>query len=99
MEQSLFARFVRLGVPQIQLDAQGRSRPSLCSLYKWCYKTLGDLPHVLSSPEYLQANAGFQFDFQLVNVDDFNGVGETTPTPFFYQVSAICKKKCNNHNT
>jgi intron-binding protein aquarius len=27
MEQSLFARFVRLGVPTVQLDAQGRSRP------------------------------------------------------------------------
>lgn len=26
MEQSLFARFVRLGVPAVELDAQGRSR-------------------------------------------------------------------------
>jgi len=27
MEQSLFARFVHLGVPTIDLDAQGRARP------------------------------------------------------------------------
>ena len=27
MEQSLFTRFVRLGVPTVQLDAQGRARP------------------------------------------------------------------------
>jgi intron-binding protein aquarius len=27
MEQSLFARFVRLGVPTVELDAQGRARP------------------------------------------------------------------------
>ena len=26
MEQSLFTRFVRLGVPTVELDAQGRAR-------------------------------------------------------------------------
>ena len=31
------------------------------------------------------ANAGFSFDYQLVNVPDFNGVGESQPSPFFYQ--------------
>ena len=86
MEQSMFTRFVRLGIPIIQLDAQGRARPSLCALYKWRYKSLGDLPHVLSSPEYQLANAGLQYDYQLIDVEDFNGVGETTPTPYFYQV-------------
>ena len=30
MEQSLFTRLVRLNVPTIDLDAQGRSRPSIC---------------------------------------------------------------------
>jgi len=33
------------------------------------------------------ANAGFFFDFQLINVDDFNGVGESEPNPYFYQVT------------
>ncbi|CAG2105695.1 unnamed protein product [Medioppia subpectinata] len=85
MEQSLFTRFVRLGVPTIDLDAQGRARPSLCSLYKWRYKNLGDLAHVSALPEYQFANSGFRFDYQLINVDDFNGVGESEPVPYFYQ--------------
>ena len=88
MEQSMFTRFVRLGVPVIQLDAQGRARPSLCSLYQWRYKTLGNLPHVTQWPEYQTANPGFRYDFQLLNVEDFNGVGESEPTPYFYQVCA-----------
>ena len=86
MEQSMFARFVRLGVPIVQLDAQGRARPSLCSLYSWRYLSLGNLHHVISLPEYHSANPGFVFDYQFINVEDFNGVGETTPTPYFYQV-------------
>jgi len=85
MEQSLFTRLVRLGVPTVDLDAQGRSRPSICSLYNWRYKNLGNLPHVLNTGEYKVANAGFSFDYQLINVPDFNGVGESQPSPFFYQ--------------
>merc|ERR1719295_2279876 len=85
MEQSLFTRLVRLNVPTIELDAQGRSRPSICSLYNWRYKALGNLPHVLNHPDYKVANAGFSFDYQLINVPDFNGVGESQPSPFFYQ--------------
>ena len=86
MEQSMFTRFVRLGVPTIQLDGQGRARPSLCQLYKWRYKDLGDLPHVREWPEYRVANPGLRFDYQLIDVGDFNGVGESEPTPHFYQV-------------
>ena len=37
MEQSMFARFVRLRVPTVQLDAQGRARPEICQLYNWRY--------------------------------------------------------------
>jgi hypothetical protein len=36
-------------------------------------------------PCYQVANAGFSFDYQLLNVPDFNGVGESQPSPFFYQ--------------
>ncbi|KAG1657217.1 RNA helicase aquarius [Nymphon striatum] len=85
MEQSLFTRFVRLGVPTVDLDAQGRARPSICSLYKWRYKKLGDLPHVSFWPEYKQLNPNFRFDYQLINVEDFNGIGESEPNPYFYQ--------------
>src|SRR5271170_1095467 len=35
MEQSLFARLVRLGVPAVHLDAQGRSRSTITDLYRW----------------------------------------------------------------
>ncbi|XP_015206361.1 RNA helicase aquarius [Lepisosteus oculatus] len=85
MEQSLFTRFVRLGVPTVDLDAQGRARASLCNLYNWRYKQLGNLPHVQLLPEFQSANAGLAFDFQLINVVDFNGVGESEPNPYFYQ--------------
>ena len=85
MEQSLFTRFVRLGVPTVQLDAQGRARPSLCRLYQWMYRSLGNLPHVLKETEFQTANPSFYYDYQLINVEDFNGVGETEPTPHFYQ--------------
>ncbi|XP_063040700.1 RNA helicase aquarius isoform X2 [Engraulis encrasicolus] len=85
MEQSLFTRFVRLGVPTVDLDAQGRARASLCNLYNWRYKQLGNLPHVQQQPEFRMPNAGLQYDFQLINVEDFNGVGESEPNPYFYQ--------------
>ncbi|XP_044292133.1 RNA helicase aquarius isoform X1 [Varanus komodoensis] len=85
MEQSLFTRFVRVGVPTIDLDAQGRARASLCNLYNWRYKNLGNLPHVQLLPEFRTANAGFLYDFQLINVEDFHGVGESEPNPYFYQ--------------
>lgn len=85
MEQSLFTRLVRLGVPLIQLDGQGRSRSSICELYKWRYNKLDDLPHIKQWPEYQRANTGFAYDYQLINVEDFNGVGESEPNPYFYQ--------------
>ncbi len=81
----MFSRFVRLGVPLVQLDAQGRARPSICSLYAWRYSNLGNLPHTQTLPEYTRANAGFRYDYQLIDVGDFNGRGETTPEPYFYQ--------------
>ncbi|KAI8907762.1 hypothetical protein DFJ77DRAFT_475234 [Powellomyces hirtus] len=86
MEQSLFARFVRLGVPTIQLDAQGRARSSLAQLFQWKYENrLKNLPNVLCSPEYQLANPGFAFDYQAVNVPDFLGRGEAEPRPHFVQ--------------
>ncbi|KAL6742113.1 hypothetical protein Aduo_015304 [Ancylostoma duodenale] len=85
MEQSLFARFVRLGVPNIQLDKQGRARSEIATLYSWRYKDLGNLPHVEALPQFQTANAGFAFNFQLIDVPDFNGQGESQPSPYYYQ--------------
>ncbi|CAC5409596.1 AQR [Mytilus coruscus] len=85
MEQSLFTRLVRLGVPSVELDAQGRARGSIANLYNWRYKKLGNLPHVLVNQEYRLTNPGFVHDFQLIDVQNFNGVGESEPNPYFYQ--------------
>lgn len=66
MEQSLFTRLVRLGVPTIDLDAQGRARPSICHLYNWRYKKLGNLSHVLSLDEYQHSNSGISLCLEIL---------------------------------
>ncbi len=85
LEQSLFSRLVRLGVPTINLDQQGRARPSISNLYSWRYPNLTDLPHTQTDREFLTANAGFRYDYQFINVPDYKGKGETEPTPHFLQ--------------
>ncbi|PIC30442.1 hypothetical protein B9Z55_021682 [Caenorhabditis nigoni] len=85
MEQSLFARLVRLSVPNVELDRQGRARAQIAELYQWRYKGLGNLPHVDELPQFQNANAGFAFPFQLIDVPDFNEQGESQPSPHFYQ--------------
>lgn len=93
-EQSLFARLLRLGVPAITLDKQGRARLELAALYSWRYTfpkangsivELGNLPNTLSDPIFLRGNAGFKHSYQFIDVPAFKGKGETCPTPFFYQ--------------
>ena len=43
------------------------------------------MKHVNDRPEFKLANAGLAYDYQLINVDDYNGQGETEPQPHFYQ--------------
>ena len=85
LEQSFFQRLIRLGVPHILLDAQGRSRPSLAKLYQWRYPRLTNLPFTSSAPEFLRANAGLRYDVQFIEVADYKGKGETEPSPHFIQ--------------
>ncbi|KAK5125685.1 hypothetical protein LTR85_011959 [Meristemomyces frigidus] len=85
IEQSLFQRLIRLGVPHMMLDAQGRSRPSLAALYKWRYPQLTNLPFTATAPEFVQANAGFRYEYQFIDVPDYKGKGETEPSPHFIQ--------------
>ena len=85
LEQSMFLRLIRLGVPVINLDQQGRARPSIAELYKWRYHKLGDLPNVLSGAEFKHANAGFRYEYQFINVPDYKGMGEMQPSPHFIQ--------------
>jgi intron-binding protein aquarius len=102
LEQSMFARFIRLGVPAVLLDKQGRSRPEIASLYSWRYQlvatsmigadhvarattsSLDNLDQVRQG-RYLLANPGFALTHQLINVPDFQGQGESTPSAYFYQ--------------
>ena len=85
LEQSLFLRLIRLGVPTINLDRQGRARPSIAQLYKWRYPGLENLPVVENSPEFKVANAGLRYDYQFIDVPDYKGQGEREPSPHFIQ--------------
>lgn len=85
LEQSLFSRLVRLGVPAVALDQQGRARPSIARLYQWRYPKLDNLPDVSNHAEFMQANAGFKYDYQFINVPTYKGKGEMEPTPHFIQ--------------
>lgn len=59
---------------------------SLCKLYSWRYKRLENLSHTAAWPEFQLGNPGFQFDYQVIDVGDFQGVGESEPNPHFFQV-------------
>ena len=65
---------------------QGRARPNLAKLYNWRYEDLGDLPYVKTASEFLRANPGFAYDFQFIDVPDYQGSGESAPVPYFFQV-------------
>jgi intron-binding protein aquarius len=58
LDQSLFTRFIRLGTPYVELDAQGRARPSIAALYSWRYRALGNLPNVVTGAAFTAANPG-----------------------------------------
>ncbi|KAF1986979.1 putative DEAD helicases superfamily protein [Aulographum hederae CBS 113979] len=85
LEQSLFLRLVRMTVPTVVLDTQGRARPSIADLYRWRYPLLKDLPTVEQQPEFLTANTGFRYEYQFIDVPDYKGKGEMEPTPHFIQ--------------
>ena len=85
LEQSLFLRLVRLGVPTVVLDRQGRCRPSIAQLFQWRYPQLGNLPNVSERQEFLRANAGFRYDYQFIDVPDYQGLGEREPSSHFIQ--------------
>ncbi|KAJ1740416.1 hypothetical protein LPJ79_004277 [Coemansia sp. RSA 1821] len=85
MEQSLFARLIRLGVPFVELDCQARARPSIASLYRHRYRSLGDLKPLVFQGAYAQPNPGFAHVLQFIDVTDYQGQGESEPSRYFYQ--------------
>ncbi|KAM7452649.1 hypothetical protein BLSTO_06615, partial [Blastocystis sp. subtype 1] len=79
LDQSLFARLIRLRVPTVQLDAQGRCRPALARLFAWRYEHLRNLPTAL--PETAtRANACLRYVCQVVDVEDYANQGEVSTT-------------------
>eukprot|EP00871_Galdieria_phlegrea_P002187 jgi/Galph1/296/GphlegSOOS_G5058.1 len=83
--QSMYNRFLRLGLSHVTLDVQGRSRSSICNLYRWCYPDLKDLPNITDGTDntYILANSGFRYEYQVLSVGDEKS--ESQPFPFFYQ--------------
>jgi len=64
-------------------------RPDLSKLWSWRYKGLGDMEHTKSAEWYngcfVSANPGLAHTFQMVDVPDYQGRGESEPNPYFYQ--------------
>ena len=107
LDQSLFARLIRLGVPHVTLDAQGRCRPALAELFAWRYPGLTNLPHVCEDsqkdndnekdkdnemmpmkgdlPLFAKANTCLRHVYQVIDVPDYQGEGETEPQPHHLQ--------------
>ena len=77
LDQSLFARLIRLRVPTVQLDAQGRCRPALARLFAWRYENLHNLPAALPATA-TRANACLRYVCQAVDVEDYANQGEVT---------------------
>nr|KYP45791.1 Intron-binding protein aquarius [Cajanus cajan] len=84
MEESAQILEIETFIPML-LQRQEDARPSIAKLYNWRYRDLGDLPSVKEEIIFNRANAGFAYDYQLVDVPDYLGKGETTPSPWFYQ--------------
>jgi len=85
LDQSMFSRLIRLGVPYIQLNRQGRARAEIAALYSWRYNDLGNLQSVLDQDAFKRANTGLAHNHQIINVEAFQGKGETAPTAHYYQ--------------
>ena len=85
LSKAVPARFVRIGVPAVQLDQQGRARKEMADLYRWRYDALGDLPAINAERRFQLGVPGFAHTFQLVDVEDPQGVGESVPHPHYIQ--------------
>lgn len=80
--QSLFLRFIRSGVSRVKLDAQGRARPEIASIYAWRYGGLTNLPVVKNRQP---TNSGFFYNVQFIDVPEYRNQGESEPSPHFLQ--------------
>lgn len=81
LDQSLFQRWSRLGVPIIELDTQFNTRPEIASIYSSRYQPALKSEYISES----KINPGFLYTTQFLDIGDFQSNGETSPIPFFYQ--------------
>ena len=56
LDQSLFTRFIRLGVPAVLLNKQGRARPEIAALYSWRYSNLGSQNNTKNNNNLIENN-------------------------------------------
>ncbi len=65
-------------------------RNSICDLIRWRYGDLNDLPvvevsNINKNSLFNYANTGFLYEYQFIDTPDFEGCGETSPIPYYYQ--------------
>ncbi|KAF5101260.1 hypothetical protein D0Z00_000930 [Geotrichum galactomycetum] len=84
LEQSLLQRLTRLGVPVHTLETQVRAHSEIAALYAWRYPNVNFTTNG-AKLDYPNANAGLKHTFQFVDVGNYQGRGETEPTPHMYQ--------------
>ncbi|ODV59258.1 P-loop containing nucleoside triphosphate hydrolase protein [Ascoidea rubescens DSM 1968] len=90
-DQSLFERFIKLGLPYFKLNYQGRARSEIVYLYNHIYSESGfsngilNLEHIENSTEFILSNPGFNNVCQFINVSKYHNQGETEPSPNLIQ--------------
>ncbi|ANQ09853.1 Uncharacterized protein PCOAH_00040600 [Plasmodium coatneyi] len=84
-EQSLYKRFLRLELPSIYLNEQGRMRNEICNVYKYFYSKyniqIANLECIHRDKFLKKFNPGFTYTYQFIHVES----EEYTPVPYFYQ--------------
>ncbi|ETB56423.1 hypothetical protein YYC_05569 [Plasmodium yoelii 17X] len=84
-EQSLYKRFLRLDLPSIYLNEQGRMRNEICNVYKYFYSKyniqIENLDCINKDKFLKNFNPGFTYTYQFIHVES----EEYTPVPYFYQ--------------
>ncbi|KAL9643532.1 hypothetical protein ABK040_010146 [Willaertia magna] len=89
MNQSLFARLFRSldekDILTLSYDSL-QTFTELIPLFKWNYPSTFYESVLLSSEDKkVSPPNGFEFNCQFINVEDYQGVGESEPVPHFYQ--------------
>ena len=77
--KSLLLRLIENGYPAIELNTQFGVRQEIMNIYRFLYPNLAEMI------EPKLANAGMAKTVQFINVENYKGIGETSPHSEFYQ--------------